>query len=105
MSDPHESRDRRARREPGDPSDGADHGPARTDVAAPPFPWVGFVGSLVLGGLLALAIGLVLFHLLADQTWSEAFGSGLICCAWAMFGVALGYAVVHMVRTSRAQRP
>lgn len=91
MSDPHESRDESA--------------PTTATPVAPPFPWVGFVRNLVLGGLAALALGLVLFHLLADQTWSEAFGSGLICCAWAMFGVALGYAVVHMVRTSRAQRP
>lgn len=68
---------------------------APTPAPAPQFPWNAFVRNIAIAAVIALVIGLLCYHFLADQTWGEAAQSSLPWIAAAIFGTAVGHAIGH----------
>lgn len=75
--------------------------PSGSHSPAPTFPWNALVINAVIAAVIALVIGTVCYHFLADQSWGEAAGSSLLWAALAIIGVSIGHAVAHYRKSSQ----
>lgn len=68
------------------------------------FPWAALVRDVVAAAVIALVIGTLCYHFLADQGWSSAFAASLPWAALAIVGAGVGHAIAHLARSRSAGR-